>query len=98
MFGEKSPQSIELSLNRCLYFIKWVLCTALCLDFAHERTPPIPHHPYLGAWSLAAINTVSHPQIKFFKITTPTPQKISKKFQGTMSNVGHGTIKKSPGV
>jgi hypothetical protein len=28
----------------------------------------------------------------------PTPLKILKNFQGTMSNVGHGIIKKAPAV
>jgi hypothetical protein len=54
-------------------------------------------------WSLAAINTVPQPQIQFLKnriqippFESPTPHKNFKKFQGTMSNVGHGIIKKDP--
>jgi hypothetical protein len=53
--------------------------------------------------STAHINTIPHPQINFSKIPPtipkrqhPTPLKILKNFQGTMSNVGHGTIKKTP--
>jgi hypothetical protein len=49
------------------------------------------------------MNTVPHPQIKFLKnriqippFESPTPPKIIKNFQGTMSNVGHYNIKKCP--
>ena len=30
-------------------------------------------------------------------LLSPTPLKIIKNFQGTMSTVGHGIIKKTPG-
>jgi hypothetical protein len=45
-----------------------------------------------------SIDTVPHPQIKFFKISTQTPHppKNYKNFQGTMSNVGQHYIKKCP--
>jgi hypothetical protein len=51
------------------------------------------------------MNTVPHPQSKFSKITIqnpkrkhPTPLKILKNSQGTMSNVGQHYIKKCPGL
>jgi hypothetical protein len=46
--------------------------------------------------SITAIQIFKNPETVGVKDNTPPPLKILKNFQGSMSNVGHGIIKKCP--
>jgi hypothetical protein len=48
-------------------------------------------------YSVAAIQIFKNPETVGVKDNTPPPKNY-KKFQGTMSNVGHGIIKKAPNL
>jgi hypothetical protein len=63
--------------------------------------PTLPPPPRFGACRWIGHKHCSTPAIPIFKkhdpkTKHPTPLKILKNFQGSMSNVGHYNIKKAP--